>query len=90
MLKNNFGESGWFNINNKMRQGCVMSSRLFNLHINGIMKRFNVRDAKEDVKLMENGKVWKLSCFLNTNDLVFVWRIKRIFERISKEVLKGV
>lgn len=35
--------SGWFKINSGVKQGCVMYIWIFNLYIDGVMKKLRVR-----------------------------------------------
>src|SRR5678815_933392 len=49
-------ESDWFNINSRVRQGCVMSPWLFNLYMDGVMKELEVGVTGDDVRMMENGR----------------------------------
>src|SRR5678816_2822718 len=62
-------ESDWFNIKSRVRQGCVMSPWLFNLYMDGVMKELEVGVAGDDVRMMENGREWRVLylCLLYTS-----------------------
>ncbi len=37
------GESDWFEVNDGLQQGCVMSSWLFNMYMDGLVREVNAR-----------------------------------------------
>src|SRR5678815_3270400 len=49
-------ESDWFNINSRVRLGCVMSPWLSNLYMDGAMKELEMGVAGDVVRMMENGR----------------------------------
>src|SRR5678816_2535410 len=59
-VKINGAESDCFNINCGVRQGCVMSSWLFNLYMDGVMKELEAKVAGDGVRMMENGREWRV------------------------------
>ena len=63
-------ESDCFNINSGVRQGCAMSSWLFNLYMDEVMKELEDRVAGDGVRMMENGREWRVSYILYRDDLV--------------------
>jgi hypothetical protein len=62
-------EGEWFKIESGVRQGCVMSPWLFNLYMDGVMKELMVGMGNEGVRMMENGREWKVPCLLYADDL---------------------
>ena len=63
-------ESEWFKIESGVRQGCVMSPWLFNLYMDGVMKELMAGAMGEGVRMVENGREWRLPCLLYADDLV--------------------
>src|SRR5678815_5150370 len=55
-VKINEVESDWFDINNGVMEGCVMSPWLFNLYMDLVMNELEVRVAGKGVRMMENGR----------------------------------
>jgi hypothetical protein len=81
-------ESEWFKIDSGVRQGCVMSPWLFNLYMDGVMKELMVGVAGEGVRMVENGREWRLPCLLYADDLVLCGEseesLRRLVERFGK------
>ena len=75
-------ESEWFKIGNGVRQGCVMSPWLFNIYMDGVMKEMMVEAAGGGVRVMENGREWRIPCLLYADDLVLCGK--------SEESLRGL
>src|SRR5678816_2098238 len=63
-------KNDWFNINSGVRQGCVISPRLLNLYMDGVMKELEVEVAGDGVRMMENGREWRGPYLLFADDLV--------------------
>src|SRR5678815_1052757 len=72
----------WFSINSGVRQGCVMSPWLFNVYMDGVMKEFEVGVAGDGVRMMKNGREWRVPHLLNADDLVLCGE--------SEESLRGL
>src|SRR5678815_3765702 len=53
-------KSDWFNINSGVRQRCVTSPWLFNLYMDGVMKELKVVVEGDDVRMIENGREWRV------------------------------
>ena len=66
----NIVESEWFKIESGVWQGCVMSPWLFNLYMDGVMKELMAGAMGEGVRMVENGREWRLPCILYADDLV--------------------
>ena len=44
--------SEWFPVNVGLRQGCVMSSWLFNVYMDGVVREVNVRVGGKELELL--------------------------------------
>lgn len=55
-----------------LRQGCVMSSLLFNLYVDRVMKEINARDMSREVELEHNGHDCEMIKLLCANDTVLI------------------
>ena len=54
-------------------QGCVMSSWLFNLYIDGVVREVNARVLGRGLKLVDgNDNEWELNQLLSVDDTVVV------------------
>src|SRR5678816_3500869 len=53
-----------------MRQGCAMSPWRSNLYMDEVMKKLEVRVTRDSVRMMENGREWRVSYLLYEDDLV--------------------
>ena len=47
-----------------------MSSWLFNVYIDGVMKELKIGMGRREVRLLEDKRKWRLPCLLYTDDLV--------------------
>ena len=57
--------SEWFSVNVGLRQGCVMSSWLFNLYMNGVVREVNVRVLGKGLELLSaNGGRFEINQLL--------------------------
>ena len=65
--------SEWFPVRGGVRQGCVMSLRLFNLYIDGVVRDINVRVLGRVLKLLDgNDNKWERNQLLFVGDTVVV------------------
>ena len=64
------GESKWFRIDSRVRQGCIISLWLFNIYIDGVMKEVKMGMGRRGVRFLEDGREWRLPSFLYADDLV--------------------
>ena len=53
------GESEQFRIDSGVRQGCIMSPRLFNVCMDAVMKEINLRMGRKGVSFLEDGREWR-------------------------------
>ena len=75
-------ESEWFKIENGVRQGCVLSPWLFNIYMDGVMKELMAEVAGEGVRVMENGREWRVPCLLYVDDLVLCGESEESLRRL--------
>ena len=70
------GESECLRIDSGVRQGCIMSPWLFNVHKDAVMKEVKVGMRRGGVRLQEEGREWRLPGLLYADDLFCVasWR----------------
>src|SRR5678816_490260 len=59
-----------------------MSSWLFNLYMDGVMKELEVEVAGDSIRMMENGREWIVPYLLHVDDLVLCCE--------SEESLRGL
>ena len=52
----NGGESEWLRIDSRVRQGCIMPARLFNVYMDAVMKEVKMGIGMRGVRLMEEGR----------------------------------
>ena len=64
------GVSEWFKIDSGVRQGCIMSTWIFNVYIDAEMKEVKTEMGRRGVRFLEDGREWRLPGFLDANDLV--------------------
>ena len=70
--------SEWFPMRVGLRQECVMSPWLFNLHIDGVVREVNVQVLGRGLKLVdENDNEWELNQLLYADDTVVVANSER-------------
>ena len=54
------GECEWFMIDSGVRHGCIMSPWLFNVYMDGVIKKVKMEMERRRVSFLENGREWKL------------------------------
>ena len=65
--------SEWFPVRVRLRQGCVMLPWLFNLYIDGVVRKVNARVLGRGLKLVDgNDNEWELNQLLFVDDNVVV------------------
>ena len=65
--------SEWFPVRVGLRQGCVMSPWLFNLHIDGVVRKVNARVLGRGLMLVDGtDNEWELNQLLFADDTVVV------------------
>src|SRR5678816_2696130 len=75
-------ESDWFNINSEERQGCAMADWRSNLYMDEVRKELEVGLTRDSVRMMENGREWRVPYPLYEDDLVLCGE--------SEESLRGL
>ena len=65
----NGGESEQFRIDSGVRQGSIMSPRLFNVYMDAMMK-VKMGMGRRGVRFLEDGREWSLTGLLYADDLV--------------------
>ena len=50
-LRTGHGTTDWFQIGKGVRQGCILSPRLFNLHAEYIMRNAGLEEAQAGIKM---------------------------------------
>ena len=66
----NGGECERFRKDSGERQGCIMSSLLFNVSMNVVMKEVKMGMGRRGVRFIEDGREWILPGLLYADDLV--------------------
>ena len=65
--------SEWFPVNVGLRQGCVMTPWLFNVHMDGVVREVNVRVLGKGLELLSaNGSRFEINQLLFTDDTALV------------------
>ena len=65
--------SEWFTVNVGLRQGCVMSSWLFNVYMDGVVQEVNVRVLGKGLELLSaNGGRFEINQLLFADDTAVV------------------
>jgi len=75
--------SEWFDVKVGLRQGCVMSTWLFNIYMDGVMKEVRELIGNVGVELKMRNKKWKVSHLLYADDAV-------LFAESEKELQESV
>ena len=50
-VRNGHGTTDWFQIGKEVRQGCILSSCLFNLYVESIMRNAGLEEAQAGIKI---------------------------------------
>ena len=50
-VRTGHGTTDWFQIRKRVRQGCILSPRLFNLYVEYIMRNAGLEEAQAGVKI---------------------------------------
>ena len=78
--------SEWFPVRVGPRQGCVMSPRLFNLYMDGVVREVNARVLGRGLKVVDgNDNEWELSQLLFADDIVVVADFERKLYQLVTE-----
>ena len=59
-----------FRIDSGVRHGYIMSTCLFNVYINGVMKEVKMGTGRRGMSFLENRREWRLPGLLYVDDLV--------------------
>ena len=51
IVRTGHGTTDWFQIGNRVRQGCILLPCLFNLHAEYIMRNAGLDEAKAEIKI---------------------------------------
>ena len=62
------GKSECFRIDSGVRQGCIMSTWLFNVYLEAVMKEVKMGMGRRGVRFQEEGREWRLPGLLYAND----------------------
>ena len=89
--------SEWFPVNVGLRQGCVMSPRLFNVYMDGVIREVNVRVLGKMLELLSaNGGRFEINQLLFADDTALVadseeklCRLVSEFGRVKGKVFYG-
>ena len=50
-VRNGHGTTDWFQIGKGVHQGCILSSSLFNLYVEYVMRNAGLEEAKAGIKI---------------------------------------
>ena len=67
-----WGESKLFRIDIGVRQGCIMSTWIFYVYMDAVMKEVKMGMGMRGVRFLEDGREWRLSGLLYVDDLFYV------------------
>ena len=93
------GESERFRIDNGVKQGFIMSHWLLNIYIDGVMKEVKMGMGRMGVRLLGDGREWRLPGLLYVDVLVLwgeskgdlrpmVGRLLRVYEKRTESQCK--
>ena len=78
--------SEWFEIENGVKQGCVMSPWLFNIYMDGVMKEVRQGMGDRGVCLKRGNDKWWITDLLYADDVVFVAESEKVLKELIKDV----
>jgi len=89
VIRTEFGNTDRFNIKKGVRQGCILSPVLFNLYAERIMRKANMEDAKEGVKIA--GRTLNNLRYADDTTLIAGKQtdLKRLIRRLKRESKKA-
>ena len=64
------GDSEWFRIDSGARQRCIISTWLFNVYMDTVIKEVKIGMGRRGVRFLEEGRERRLPSFLYADDLV--------------------
>ena len=78
--------SEWFLVNIELRQGCVMSPRLFDVYVDGLVREVNVRVRGKGLELLSaNGGRFEINQLLFAYDTALVADFEEKLCRLMSE-----
>ena len=77
-VRTGHGTTDWFQIGNRVRQGCILSPRLFNLYAEYLMRNAGLEEAQAGIKIARR----------NINNLIYADDTTLMAE--SEEELKSL
>ena len=78
--------SEWFPVNVGLRQGCVMSRWFFNVYMDGVVRKMNVRVLGKGLKLLStNGGWFEINQLLFADDTALVADLEEKLCRLVSE-----
>ena len=90
-VKVNGEQSETFGIQKGLRQGCGMSSWLFNIYMDGVVREVKVKAKEVGVKMCANGEEWLLNAILFADDTALIaesesdlQKLVKIFDNVCK------
>ncbi len=65
-----------------LRQGCVMSPWLFNIYMDGVMRKVKGKVGEAEVRLYDEGRKWVLNSILFADDTVLIAESERNLQNL--------
>ena len=84
------GEIERFRIGSGVRQGCIMLPWLFNVYIDAVMKEAKMGMGRRGVRLMEEGREWRLPGLLYADDLLLCGESEEELRVMLEQFVKNV
>ena len=82
--------SEWFPVTVGLRQGCVMSPRLFNVYVDGVVREVNVKVLGKGLELLSaNGGRFEINQLLFADDTALVADSEEKLGRLMSEFVRG-